>query len=190
MIYHQMISQLDQPMTFFYLHLGLLLLFSLQGVAGWFLTWQLNSRLAWVSRVALLLFIIGYGAFDTLSGLAASLLIARLPTLDGASVIWNDTVTPILLYIGSWGYMVGIGAACLALGRHGRPLPPLIVLALSALLLNKDHGGWRGVLVFGGFFVGALWLEWHAARRSSDLPRTQATLSNPARGEISASAAE
>lgn len=175
MLYHNTISQLEQPMTFFYLHIGLLFLFSLHGVAGWLLTWELRSPLVWVSRVALLLYIVGYGAFDTLSGIAASLLIARMPTLDGAYVLWNDQLTPYMfLHLGSFSYMIGVVAAAVALWRNGRPLPPLIILALSALLLNKDHGGWRGVLVFGGFFVAALWLEWHAARRRVPIQPTQA----------------
>ena len=175
MVYHQTISPFEQPMAFFYLHIVLLFLFSLQGVAGWLLTWNIHTPLAWVSRMALLLYIIGYGAFDTLSGIAASLLIARLPTLDGAHVIWGDTVLPYLMHLGSISYMLGMSAAALTLWRRGAPRAPLIILVLSALLLDKDHGGWEGVLVFGGFFLAALWLELRFYRQGAQQAPQQAT---------------
>jgi hypothetical protein len=34
------------------------------------------------------------------------------------------------------------------------------VLVASGLWLNQNHGGVRGVVVFGGFAVAAAWLEY------------------------------
>jgi len=50
-----------------------------------------------------------------------------------------------------------------ALYRAGRPLAPLVLLVASALWLNQNHGGVRGVVVFGGFAVAAAWLEFFPA---------------------------
>jgi hypothetical protein len=57
----------------------------------------------------------------------------------------------------AWRVSVLLGAW--ALYRAGRPLAPLVLLVATTLWLNNDHGGVRGVVVFGGFAVAAAWLE-------------------------------
>src|SRR5829696_4603017 len=133
MIVHQLIDQFERPVAFLVLHLILLPLFALMGVAIWVLLDGVGGAVAWAARVAAFLFLVGYVALDAISGMAARAILA-----------WRVSVL-----LGAW-----------ALYRAGRPLAPLVVLVASGLLLNQNHGGVRGVVVFGGFAVAAAWLEY------------------------------
>jgi hypothetical protein len=68
-------------------------------------------------------------------------------------------------------WLVAVLLAAWALYRAGRPLAPLILLLATAIWLTQDHGGVRGVVVFGGFALAAAWLEFLPAglrRRAGD----------------------
>ena len=56
-------------------------------------------------------------------------------------------------------------------------LVPLMVYhqTISPFEQPKDHGGWEGVLVFGGFFLAALWLELRFYRQGAQQAPQQAT---------------
>jgi hypothetical protein len=162
MIVHQLIDQFERPLAFLELHLLLLPLFALMGVAIWVLLEGIGGAVAWAARVAAFLFLVGYVALDAISGIAASAILA-----SGAP--WSSEATRALFASGSaalpttvailaWQVSVLLGAW--ALYRAGRPLAPLVVLVASGLLLNQNHGGVRGVVVFGGFAVAAAWLEY------------------------------
>jgi hypothetical protein len=162
MIVHQLIDQFERPLAFLELHLLLLPLFALMGVAIWVLLEGIGGAVAWAARVAAFLFLVGYVALDAISGIAASAILA-----SGAP--WSKEATRALFASGSaalpttvailaWRVSVLLGAW--ALYRAGRPLAPLVVLVASGLLLNQNHGGVRGVVVFGGFVVAAAWLEY------------------------------
>ena len=114
------------------------------------------------ARVAALLFSVGYVALDAISGIAASAILA-----SGAA--WSKEATralfasepaalPTVVAVLAW--RVSVVLAAWALYRAGRPLAPLVLLVASAVWLNNDHGGVRGVVVFGGFAVAVAWLEY------------------------------
>ena len=162
MIIHQLIDQFERPLAFLALHLLLVPLFALMGVAIWVLLEGIGGAVAWAARVAAFLFLVGYVALDAISGIAASAILA-----SGAP--WSKEATRVLFASGpaaipttvavlAWRVSVVLGA--LALYRAGRPLAPLVVLVASGLWLNQNHGGLRGVVVFGGFAVAAAWLEY------------------------------
>ena len=162
MIVHQLIDQFERPGAFLALHLLLLPLFALMGVAIWVLLEGVSGAVAWAARVAAFLFLVGYVALDAISGIAASAILA-----SGAS--WSKEATwalfasgpaalPTTVAVLAWRVSVLLGA--LALYRGGRPLAPLVVLVASTLWLNQNHGGLRGVVVFGGFALAAVWLEY------------------------------
>jgi len=161
MIVHQLIDQFERPIAFLVLHLLLLPLFALMGVAIWVLLEGVGGVVAWAARVAAFVFLVGYVTLDAISGIAASAILA-----SGAP--WSREATRALFASGpaaipttvavlAWRVSVLLGA--LALYRAGRPLAPLILLVASGLWLNQNHGGVRGVVVFGGFAVAAAWLE-------------------------------
>jgi hypothetical protein len=76
MIIHQLIDQFERPVAFLALHLLLLPLFALMGVAIWVLLDGVGGALAWAARVAAFLFLVGYVALDAISGIAASAILA------------------------------------------------------------------------------------------------------------------
>src|SRR5215211_5863268 len=76
MIVHQLIEQFERPVAFLALHLLLLPLFALMGVAIWVLLEGIGGAAAWAARVAAFLFLVGYVALDAISGIAASAILA------------------------------------------------------------------------------------------------------------------
>jgi len=161
MIAHQLIDQFERPVAFLALHLFLLPLFALMGVAIWVLLEGVGGAVAWAARVAALLFLVGYVTLDAISGIAASVLLAsEAPwSMEATRALFasGPAALPTTVAVLAWRASVLLGAW--ALYRAGRPLAPLVVLVASALWLNQNHGGVRGVLVFGGFAVAAVWLE-------------------------------
>jgi hypothetical protein len=162
MIVHQLIDQFERPGAFLALHLLLLPLFALMGVAIWVLLEGVSGAVAWAARVAAFLFLVGYVALDAISGIAASAILA-----SGAS--WSKEATRALFASGPaavpttvavLAWRVSVLSGAWALYRAGRPLAPLVLLVASTLWLNQNHGGLRGVVVFGGFALAAVWLEY------------------------------
>jgi len=162
MIVHQLIDQFERPGAFLALHLLLLPLFALMGVAIWVLLEGVSGAVAWAARVAAFLFLVGYVALDAISGITASAILA-----SGAS--WSKEATRALFASGPaavpttvavLAWRVSVLSGAWALYRAGRPLAPLVLLVASTLWLNQNHGGLRGVVVFGGFALAAVWLEY------------------------------
>jgi hypothetical protein len=161
MVVHQLIDQFEQPEAFLLLHLVLLPLFALMGVAVWALLEGVGGATAWAARAAAFVFLVGYVALDAISGVAASAILA-----SGAA--WSTEATRALFTSGPaalpttvavLAWRVSVVLAAWALYRAGRPLAPLVLLVATAVWLNNDHGGVRGVVVFGGFALAAAWLE-------------------------------
>ena len=162
MIVHQLIDQFERPIAFLELHLLLLPLFALMGVAIRVLLEDIGGAVAWAARVAAFLFLVGYVALDAISGIAASAILA-----SGAP--WSSEATRALFASGPaaipttvavLAWRVSVVLAAWALHRAGRPVAPLVLLVASTIWLNQNHGGLRGVVVFGGFAVAAAWLEY------------------------------
>jgi hypothetical protein len=161
MIVHQLIDQFERPVAFLALHLLLLPLFALMGVAIWRLLEGVGGAVAWAARVAAFLFLVGYVALDAISGIAASAILASgAPASSEATralFASGPAAIPTTVAVLAWRVSVVLGAW--ALYRNGSSLAPLVVLVASGLWLNQNHGGVRGVVVFGGFAVAAAWLE-------------------------------
>jgi hypothetical protein len=161
MIVHQLIDQLEWPEAFLALHLVLLPLFALMGVAVWALLEGIGGAVAWTARVAAFVFLVGYVALDAISGIAASALLASgAPwSKEAAAALFTSgpAAFPTTVAVLAWRVSVLLGAW--ALYRAGRPLGPVVLLVTTAIWLNQNHGGVRGVVVFGGFALAAGWLE-------------------------------
>src|SRR5215203_2701595 len=161
MILHQLIDQFEWPGAFLALHLILLPLFALMGAAIWALLEGVGGAAAWAARGAAFVFLVGYVALDAISGVAASAVLALSApwSTEAAKALFvsGPAALPTTVAVLAWRVSV-LFAAC-ALYRAGRPLAPLVLLVASGLWLNQNHGGVRGVVVFGGFAVAAAWLE-------------------------------
>jgi hypothetical protein len=82
-------------------------------------------------------------------------------------MFFEDPVANVLYSVGELGWLVGLLAAVVALYAGGSARLPLVLLVLSGcVLLVFDHPAPYGPIVFGSFFVGALWLELRRGSRS------------------------
>ena len=173
MVVHQLIDQFERPGAFLVLHLILLPLFALMGVAIWELLSGVDGAVAWTARAAAFLFLVGYVALDAISGIAASaILSAGAPwSKEAARALFASGPAAFPTTVAVLALRVSVLLAALALYRAGRPLAPLVLLVATALWLNNDHGGLRGVVVFGGFALAAAWLEFFPASPRQQGPR-------------------
>src|SRR5215208_2699378 len=166
MIVHQLIDQFERPVVFLELHLILLPLFALMGIAIWVLLEGVGGAMAWAARAAAFVFLVGYVVLDAISGIAASAILASgapwSPEATQALFASRPAAVPTTVAVLAW--RVSVLLAAWALYRAGRPIAPLVLLVASALWLNQNHGGVRGVVVFGGFAVAAAWLEFFPGR--------------------------
>jgi hypothetical protein len=161
MVVHQLIDQFERPGAFLTLHLILLPLFALMGVAVWALLEGVSGAVAWASRVAAFVFLVGYVALDAISGVAASAILASGAawSTEATRALFTSGPAAIPTTVAVLAWRVSMLLAAWALYRAGRPLAPLVLLVATAVWLNNDHGGVRGVVVFGGFALAAAWLE-------------------------------
>jgi hypothetical protein len=157
------------------LHIVQLVLFALMGAALWLLTDGLHGVTTTVSRLGAAAFVVFYGAGDTLLGIATGIL-ARgaggLPAdlrdgrVEAIATFFESPIANLLYFVGELGWLVGLLAAVVALHTGGSPRLPLALLVLSGcILLVFDHPAPYGPIVFGSFFLGALWLELTRGRR-------------------------
>jgi hypothetical protein len=158
------------------LHVVQLVLFALMGAALWMLTNGLHGIATTVSRLGAAVFVVFYGAGDTLMGIATGILArgagdlpaeVREGRAEAIGRVFEDATANILYLVGELGWLVGLLAAVVALYGGGAPRLPLVLLVLSGcVLLVFDHPAPYGPIVFGSFFLGALWLELTGGRRS------------------------
>ena len=166
MIVHQLIDQFERPVAFLALHLLLLPLFALMGLAIWVLLKGIGGAMAWSARAAAFVFLVGYVALDAISGIAASAILASgAPwSLEATRALFASRPAAVPTMVAVLAWRVSVLLAAWALYRAGRPLAPLVLLVASAVWLNQNHGGVRGALVFGGFAVAVAWLEYFPGR--------------------------
>jgi hypothetical protein len=166
MVVHQLIDQFERPEAFLLLHLVLLPLFALMGVAVWALLEGVGGATAWAARAAAFVFLVGYVALDAISGVAASAILASGAawSTEATRALFTSGPAAIPTTVAVLAWRVSMLLAAWALYRAGRPLAPLVLLVATAVWLNNDHGGVRGVVVFGGFALAAAWLEFFPGR--------------------------
>ena len=168
MVLHQLLDQLDDPGAFLVLHLFLLPLFALMAPAFWALLDGVGGFAARLARAAAFVFLVGYVAFDAISGVAASVVLAadQPGAMDAARTLWAAGPGSLPLTVALWAWRIAVLATAYALWRAGRPVLPLVLLAATTLWLSADHGGLQGVIVFGGFALAAAWLELATSRQN------------------------
>lgn len=158
------------------MHLVLLPLFPLLGVAIWFLLRHDRTAVGWGGRVAAIVYVVFYGALDAVSGIAAGTV-----TQAGADTK-SELVTGLfaagrpLGLIGGYVFFVAVILALASAWRRGARgwffSATSVVLLLAGYLFTTSHIYWpKGVVAMLGFAAGFAVLEWISAGRE---PRERA----------------
>ena len=139
----------DQVTRMLVVHIGMLLFIPLMAVVVYVLLRGVEGTAALVSRVALAIFVVFYGAWEAMYGIGLGVLgdaVNGLPEAEratGATVIqeYGEHVLlrgfGVLVTIGSVAFITAMIAAGIALRHHaGAPLAVPILLGLSGVLIT------------------------------------------------------
>jgi hypothetical protein len=139
----------DHVTRFLVVHVGMMLFIPLIAVAIYVLLRGVDGTAAWVSRIALVPFVVFYGAWEVLQGIGVGILVNELNGFQqGEPALREDLVQDFAEHpligpfgvfgsIGSMGLIVAAIAAGVALYRHaGAPVSVPVLLALSGLLIT------------------------------------------------------
>ncbi len=139
----------DVVARFLVVHIGMMLFIPLMAAVVWLLLRGVEGTAAWVSRIALVPFVVFYSAWEVLQGIGVGILVNELNGFPQAGpALRADLVQdfaehvlagPFSVFgtIGSLGLIVAAIAAGIALYRHaGAPVSVPILLAISGLLIT------------------------------------------------------
>lgn len=138
----------DQVTRMLIVHIGMLLFIPLMAVVVYVLLRGVEGTAALVSRIALAVYVVFYGAWEAMYGIGLGILgdaVNGLPEAEratGAAVIqdYGEHILlrgfGVLVSIGSVAFVIATIAAGIALRRHaGAPLAVPILLGLSGFLI-------------------------------------------------------
>jgi hypothetical protein len=139
----------DQVTAMLVVHIGTMIFIPLMAVAYYLLVRGVEGTAAAVSRIALVPFVVFYGAWEVLQGIATGILVHEVngrPESEraaGADLVTEFAENPLARDMGVFASIGGIGlitaaiAAGVALRRHaGAPLSVAVLLGLSGFLIN------------------------------------------------------
>jgi hypothetical protein len=134
---------------FLVVHIGMMIFIPLMGVVVYLLLRGVEGTAAWVSRIALVPFVLFYSAFEVLQGIGVGILANELNGLPQAEQALREDLVQdfaehaligpfgVFVSIGSMGLIVATIAAGVALYRRaGAPISVPILLAISGLLIT------------------------------------------------------
>lgn len=151
------------------LHLILLPLFPLLGVAIWVLLRGHTGALAWAARAAALSYIVLYGALDAIAGVGVGAVMVESGQASSDSVAGLDALYSIGNKLGLLGAGSFLAAAILTVAAFGfarpRPrwslfIPGAVVLLVAASFFLRSHIYWPvGVITVLAIGVGFALIE-------------------------------
>jgi hypothetical protein len=139
----------DKVTRFLVVHIGMMLFIPLIAAVVYLLLRGIEGTAAWVSRIALVPFVVFYSAWEVLQGIGVGVLAHELNGLPQAEPALREELVQdfaehaligpfsVLGSIGSMGLIVATIAAGVALYRHaGAPASVAVLLAISGLLIT------------------------------------------------------
>jgi hypothetical protein len=139
----------DNVTRFLVVHIGMMIFIPLMAVVVYLLLRGVEGTAAWVSRIALVPFVVFYSAWEVLQGIGVGILANELNGLPQAQPALREDVVqdfaehaligPFGVFgsIGSMGLIVaGIAAGVALYRRAGAPISVPILLAISGLLIT------------------------------------------------------
>ena len=138
----------DEVTAYQIVHVGTLIFIGLMGVALYMLVRDLPGKAATISRLAIGPFVLLYGAYETVIGLAIGALVqhandapaGQRPAVSdaiqavGANVIVGDP--GVVGSIGALAWITAVIAAAVALRRAGAPILATVLLGLSLVVVS------------------------------------------------------
>jgi hypothetical protein len=153
----------DQVVTYQIVHVGTLIFIGLMGVALYLLVRDLPGKAATISRLAIGPFVLLYGAWESVIGLATGALVQHandapageraavsdaIQSLQGNVIVGESSVTG---FGGALAWIVAVIAAAVAIHRAGAPLPATVLLVLSVVVFSHPPPiGPVGLACFAG----------------------------------------
>jgi hypothetical protein len=164
---------MDVATWFAVFHFVQLALLGLVALSVLLLADDFGRATAWTTRLGVGAFLLFFGAYDSIAGIATGLAMRTARDLpptqqDGVWVTvkdWPGFEPPVfaLNIVGTLAWVVAVGALAGAARRMGAPRSQWILIALAALFLMGGHPAPAGTLAFGSLFVAALLRERSAA---------------------------
>lgn len=173
----------DDVTTYVIVHVGTLIFIGLMAVVLYQLVRDLPGTAARVARIAVIPFVVCYGAWETVIGLAIGALVqhandaepADRPAVAESIQSLGDNVIVgeggVLLAVGALSWAVAVIAAAVAIHAVGAPLAASILLGLSAIVVSHPPPIGPVGLVF---FAAAIAIWARSERASRALPATGA----------------
>jgi hypothetical protein len=139
----------DNVTRFLVVHVGMMIFIPLMAVVVYLLLRGVEGTAAWVSRIALVPFVVFYSAWEVLQGIGVGILVNELNGLPQAQPALREDLVqdfaehaligPFGVFgsIGSMGLIIAAIAAGIALYRQaGAPVSVPILFAVSGLLIT------------------------------------------------------
>jgi hypothetical protein len=164
MIYHSNLDARQDPVSFIYLHLVLLVLFPALLLPIALLNRGSRGALAWATAVALILYTAFYAAYDALGGLTVGIVYDHARQTGNPTIVTfvqtnlGDPATDLVQWVGTLGWTVALGLTIAHWWRAGNRSPLLGLLGISALALWWNHPGLPGVITYGSLALAMLLL--------------------------------
>jgi hypothetical protein len=147
----------DDPQTWIAVHVGTLAFIGLTALVLAALVHDITGAAARLARLALLPFVLFYGAGEAILGIATGVVVeyangvprAERPGAAGAAqALWDDAIAAELLpTLGSVAWVIAVIAAALALYRAGAPrMVPILLVVSSFVLLHAPPIGPAGLV--------------------------------------------
>jgi hypothetical protein len=175
----------DQVTAWLVVHIGMMLFIPLMAVAVYLLLRGIEGTAARISRIALVPFVVVYGAYEVLLGIGAGILVQDVNGLAGSekaagAALVNEFTDNVLIRgfsvlssIGALAFITAMIAAGVALRREAAaPLAVPILLGLSGFLITAHPPpfGPTGLVLF---IAAVLLFVRSQAPARAPVPRTQ-----------------
>ena len=138
----------DQVVTYQIVHVGTLIFIGLMGVALYMLVRDLPGKAATISRLAIGPFVLLYGAWESVIGLATGALVQHandapageraavsdaIQSLQGNVIVGESSVAG---FGGALAWVIAVIAAAVAIRRAGAPVLATVLLVLSVVVFS------------------------------------------------------
>jgi hypothetical protein len=169
----------DDVTTYIIVHVGTLIFIPLLAVVLFMLVKDLPGRAARIARIAVIPFVVCYGAWEVVIGLAVGALVQhandspasdRPAMADAIQSLGDNAIigeAGVLVSVGAIAWAVAVIAAAVAFHGVGAPLMASVLLGLSAIVVSHPPPiGPIGLVCF----AGAVALLARSQRESAPLP--------------------